>query len=87
MLSCSDDAACDERANPQSQTCGSSTWAIAYFCTFIFLCMFFVSIYSQFQPLKNALKVVKLRIGLLCALNYFFLGFLDAQSVRGRYYG
>jgi hypothetical protein len=46
MLSCSDDALCDERANPQSETCGSTTWAIAYFCTFIFLCMFFVSIYS-----------------------------------------
>ncbi|CAB4001908.1 voltage-dependent N-type calcium channel subunit alpha-1B-like isoform X1, partial [Paramuricea clavata] len=42
MLSCSDGAMCDERANPQSKTCGSTTWAIAYFCTFIFLCMFFM---------------------------------------------
>ena len=54
MLSCSDGAECDLRANPHSKTCGSTAWAIVYFCTFIFLCMFFVSIwFSNFRNLRQ----------------------------------
>ena len=57
MLSCYDDAECDPKASPipPSQTCGSTKWAIAYFCTFIFLCMFFVSIACFFYQLISFL--------------------------------
>ncbi|XP_078343776.1 voltage-dependent L-type calcium channel subunit alpha-1D-like isoform X1 [Oculina patagonica] len=42
MLSCYNDAKCDPEvdANKYGETCGNTIGAIAYFCSFIFLCMF-----------------------------------------------
>ena len=76
MLSCYDSAECDARASPMpnSRKCGSTNWAIPYFCTFIFLCMFFVSIacflYQQFKngkeimAAKQSLYVIKIHVDL-----------------------